>query len=534
MIEAELPDGRILEFPAGTSPDVIQKAVKGMLAPAAPKADKGYIESAAQGVSKGIGDVMFNAQGLVGKGLEKLGAEQAGQFLQRDAEMRKQQEAQTLAPYKEANPMTAGGGELAGEIIGTLPVGGALAKGVLRAAPQATNLASALRTGGMSAGEAAGARGLATRIGGGAATGGAAGAMINPEDAGTSAAIGAALPVGGALIRGTGMAAQKLAGGMTGAGSEAMSQAFKAGQAGGDVAQTFTKNMRGGADMTDVLDVAKSNLAKMNADKQAAYRADMNALKTDKTILDFGGIDKSLGDAFGKVAFKGQIKNEGAANYLGKAQAEIDNWKQLDPAEFHTPEGLDALKQKVGDILESIPFEQKTARSAVGDVYNGIKNEIKKQAPKYDETMSAYSEASKLTKEIEQALSLGNRASADTSMRKLQSLMRNNANTNYGNRLDLAGKLEQAGGQQIMPALAGQALNSWTPRGLQSLAVSTPAAMTSMAAGGLPAVAGNYLATSPRLAGELFYGAGKLAKPNALVDALRQGAYRTAPVIGAD
>jgi hypothetical protein len=272
----------------------------------------------------------------------------------------------------------------------------------------------------------------------------------------------------------------------------------------------------------------------MNADKQAAYRADMNALKTDKTVLDFGGIDKSLGDAFGKVAFKGQIKNEGAANYLGKAQAEIDNWKQLDPAEFHTPEGLDALKQKVGDILESIPFEQKTARSAVGDVYNGIKNEIKKQAPKYADTMSAYSEASKLTKEIEQALSLGQKASADTSMRKLQSLMRNNANTNYGNRLDLAGKLEQAGGQEIMPALAGQALNSFTPRGLQSLAVSTPAALTSMAAGGLPAVAANYLATSPRLAGEMFYGAGKLARPNAMVDALRQGAYRTAPVIAAD
>jgi hypothetical protein len=447
---------------------------------------------------------------------------------------------QQAKPYKDQMPIATGAGELAAEIGATLPVGGALAKGVTKAASYAPQIASkvnplaeALRTGGMSAGGMTGAGGLATRMAGGAATGGASAALIDPNDADLGAIIGAGLPAGGALLKGAGIAAQKLAGGMTGAGGEAMGQAFKAGQTGGQTAETFTKNMRGQSEMTDVLDVAKSNLAKMNADKQAAYRADMNALKTDKTVLDFGGIDKSLGDAFGKVAFKGQIKNEGAANYLGKAQAEIDNWKQLDPAEFHTPEGLDALKQKVGDILESIPFEQKTARSAVGDVYNGIKGEIKKQAPKYDETMSAYSEASKLTKEIEQALSLGQKASADTSMRKLQSLMRNNANTNYGNRMDLAGKLEQAGGQEIMPALAGQALNTWTPRGFQSLAQSPLAAIGSYAAGGVPAAAANFIGTSPRLAGELFYGAGKLAKPNAMVDALRQGAYKSAPVLSA-
>lgn len=181
---------------------------------AAPKADKGYIESAAQGVSKGIGDVMFNAQGLVGKGLEKLGAEQVGQFLQRDAEQRKQQEAQTLAPYKASNPMTAGGGELAGEIIGTLPVGGAFAKGVTKAASYAPQIASkvnplaeALRTGGFSAGGMTGAGGLATRMVGGAATGGASAALIDPNDAGMGAAIGAVAP---SVVKGLGMAGKAM------------------------------------------------------------------------------------------------------------------------------------------------------------------------------------------------------------------------------------------------------------------------------------------------------------------------------------
>lgn len=516
------PDAYLAQAPA-FDPDAYLKG--------APKAEKGYLESLGAGLGAGVGNVALGAQNLIGMGLEKLGAQGAGQWLQRDAAMGKEKLKGEVAPYKEANPMTAGGGELAAEIASTLPVGGALAKGVSMipgASQKAASLIQALRTSGMSGGN------LATRAAGGAATGGASAALINPEDAGMGATIGGALPMAGPLVRGAGNVASKVIGQTTGAGDEALREALRAGRAGGQTAETFAKNMRGGADMTEVLGAAKSNLAEMNAAKQAAYRSDMNALKTDKTVLAFDGIDNSVKDALGKVTFKGQVKNEGAANYLSKAQAEIDNWKSLDPAEFHTPEGLDALKQKVGDILESIPFEQKTARSAVGDVYNGIKGEIKKQAPKYADTMKAYQEASELTREIERALSLGNRASADTSMRKLQSLMRNNVNTNYGNRLDLAKQLEAAGGNEIMPAIAGQALNSFTPRSLQGLAASSPAMIGSYAFGGLPGVAANAALTSPRIAGEAAYAIGKATRPNAMVNALRQGAYRSAPVLSAE
>jgi hypothetical protein len=144
--------------------------------------------------------------------------------------------------------------------------------------------------------------------------------------------------------------------------------------------------------------------------------------------------------------------------------------------------------------------------------------------------MKAYQEASELTKEIERALSLGQKAAADTSMRKLQSLMRNNVNTNYGNRLDLAKQLEAAGGNEIMPAIAGQALNSFTPRGLQGVAA------TGLGGFGIanPATLAALPLTSPRLMGEAAYGLGKVTRPNALASALRQGVYRGAPVVAAD
>jgi len=322
-----------------------------------------------------------------------------------------------------------------------------------------------------------------------------------------------ALRGGAKVVSGAGTLAKKVLGGTTGVGEEAISQAYRAGKTGGETASTFTANMRGASNMDDVLTAAKENLRSMVDQKQKAYRSGMVDIRKDKSVLDMSGIEKSLNDSFGMASFKGQIKNESAANALGKINKEIANWKSLDPAEFHTPEGLDALKQKIGGIVEEIPFEQKTARFAAGKVYDSIKSEITKQAPEYSKVMGEYSGASDTIKEIERALSLGpsGKVAADTSMRKLQSLMRNNANTNYGTRTNLAKTLEQAGGQELMPALAGQAVNEWTPRGIQKATAGTGGAGLALT-GNLPAAAGLAAVSSPRLVGEASYGAGQLVK----------------------
>jgi len=98
-----------------------------------------------------------------------------------------------------ADPESAafGVGKLGTEIAGTMGVGGALARGATAmpgVATRAAPLLDAVRTAGMSAGGVQGARGVALRAGGGGITGAAAAGLVNPEDAGTGAAIGAALP----------------------------------------------------------------------------------------------------------------------------------------------------------------------------------------------------------------------------------------------------------------------------------------------------------------------------------------------------
>jgi hypothetical protein len=88
-------------------------------------------------------------------------------------------------------------GKIGGEIAGTLGVGPAVA-GAAGAVPQIASRAGpvldAIGTAGMRAGGLQGARGMATRMAGGAITGGASAGLVDPTQAGMGAAVGAALP----------------------------------------------------------------------------------------------------------------------------------------------------------------------------------------------------------------------------------------------------------------------------------------------------------------------------------------------------
>lgn len=365
---------------------------------------------------------------------------------------------------------------------------------------------------------AADAATLLTGVGGAAKLGGLnklsqlatkAGTTIDPLAATVRAG------VGGAKLAGKG-AAEIIGALGTRTGGKSIRDAATAGYegakgvpGGAQKLEEFTGNLRGTIPMESVLDDARSAVAQMGREKGAAYRQGMSQVSADKTVLDFSGIDQAVNKAGQAVSFKGQAKNARAAQVQQAIAEEISAWKQLAPAEFHTPEGLDALKQRIGGIVESLPFEEKTARMAGREIYNAVKAEITKQAPVYSKTMKDYSEASELITEIERALSLGNRAAADTAMRKLQSLTRNNANTNYGNRLELAQELEQHGAPNLLSNLSGQALNSWTARGLGGM---LQGATAGIGAGTMnPAAIPLLAAQSPRLMGEAALATGRAA-----------------------
>ena len=481
---------------------------------AAPKAETTMMENIKQGagnVAAGLvrGAGSIGATLLAPKDIISDAIDGKGLSLASNRQRRADMDSALGSMGAETDSFGYGAGKLAGEIAGTAGAGGVAANVISKVAPTAAaampGMIQALRTGGMSANGA----GMATRTAGGAVSGGLAAALVNPEDALTGAAIGGTLPGGvkaaglaGALLkRGAAGVTTNALGLTTGAGGEAVNTAYQAGKKGGT---SFLDNMRGNVPFDDVLSETKSALTKMRLDRGTQYRSGMTDIANDKTVIDFAPVDKAVGALQSMGNYKGQVINKNASGTVDEISGLVNQWKSLDPAEFHTPEGLDALKQAIGDIRDTTQFGT-AARKSADQAYNAVKAEITSQAPTYAKVMKDYSQASETLKEVEQALSLGNKASADTSMRKLQSLMRNNVNTNYGNRLSLARQLE-SNGAEILPAIAGQAMSSMTPRGLQGLA-ATGAGIASIAN---PAALALLPTTSPRLVGEAAYGLGAM------------------------
>lgn len=306
----------------------------------------------------------------------------------------------------------------------------------------------------------------------------------------------------------------------TGAGAPSIREAAKAGRAGGDKAAAFQEQLRGTAPINDVVATAKEAVSKLRQDRSDSYRQNIDVVKQDKTVLDFSTIDKAVSSVKNMGLYNGKVVNPSANETWKKIDGLVEDWKTSDPAKFHTPEGLDALKKAVGDVRDSSEYGT-PARRVADQVYHAVKNEIVSQAPQYSKVMKDYEVASDLLKEMEKTLSLNPKANVDTTVRKLQSIMRNNANTNYGRRAELGNILEQNGADTMMPQLAGQALSAITPRSLSGIGSALSgggAALTHPMA--LPALA----LTSPRLMGEASYYSGILGRlPNA--------APQTSPIV---
>jgi hypothetical protein len=296
----------------------------------------------------------------------------------------------------------------------------------------------------------------------------------------------------------------------TGGGS--IKTAFASGMKGGESGQAFRDNMRGNIPIDDVVTDAKTALQSMRGDRSASYNKGMASMRADEAapypsaVLKFDEVDKAISSTNSVKNFKGKDLAPETASIRQQIGDVVDEWKSLNPNEYHTPLGMDALKQRIGSIKDSLPYGS-PERVIADRAYNAVRDTIVKQAPDYAKTMKGYEAASKEIKEIEKTLSLNPKASVDTALRKLQSVTRNNVNTNYGKRADLAETLSQHGAPELMEKLSGQAMNAWTPRGLGKFAAPVVAGSSwfnPMAAAMLPLM-------SPRLVGEAAHGAGRVA-----------------------
>lgn len=344
--------------------------------PAAKPADEpGVLKSFGAGLGKGLGEVVLGAQGLVGKGLQKLGEtvtpdaqtlsglitgkkdrgliQSAGDWLANDAESGRARLTSELAPYKAANPLSTGAGEVGGNIVATLPVGGVLAGGMMKAAPTLVRagasapvvegLANSLATSGFRAGATTGATNMLARTAGGAVTGGVSSALVNPDSAGMGAAIGGLLP-----------GATKVAG-MAGS-------AMRNGLAGSTVAPEVSALARRAAELG--VDIPADRIA--NSKPLNALAASLNYVPlSGRAATEKGmesGLNKALSRTFGQDSDNVTMALRKADDQLGaKFESVLKNNKvNVD----------DALMARLGEI------EQTADRELGADGMKAIKGQI--------------------------------------------------------------------------------------------------------------------------------------------------------------
>lgn len=352
--------------------------------------------------------------------------------------------------------------------------------------------ATVLSGGSMAAARAPGAMGTVARVAG------TVGNAIDP----LMAPLNAAKAVGTIIPSAMGMT--------TGVGETAVRNAFHSGVEGGRSGEAFRENLRGVTSPAEVVDDARTALRTMRGERSAQYVQDMAALGTNPKVLQFTDIDNAVASANRVKKFGTQELSPSTAKVRGEIGDVIDEWKSLDPAQYHTVLGLDALKQRIGDIKDALPFNT-PERLVAEKVYSAVRQTIVKQAPEYAKIMKGYETASNQIDEIARTLSLNPKASVDTALRKLQSAIRNNVNTNYGNRTKLAETLSDRGAPELMEKLSGQAMNTWMPRGLGAGIGAAEAAHLAVSGLGhmTPAVAAMLPLSSPRLVGEAVHGVGR-------------------------
>lgn len=305
----------------------------------------------------------------------------------------------------------------------------------------------------------------------------------------------------------------------TGAPAGAFREAFERGAGRQRVGVTplteeFRAGIAGGIPPEDLVARAKSAMQEMREAASRDYRSGMVDISQDKSILSFDELDKALADMRRDAMYKGEVVKPDVLATVDEMEGIINDWRALDPAEFHTPEGFDKLKQRLFEATEGIPLDDRARRRAASAVYGATKDTIRKQAPTYSSVMDQYADAQQTLGRMESELGLG-RGPIDTAATKLTQRP-----PSRKGRDDLLSMLADYD-PKLAAQVAGEQLSPIMPRGLRGVGAGLG---TALAVGNVASLG----TLSPRVMGEVAYGAGRASVPiGQTVDFIRQNPTAT-------
>lgn len=310
----------------------------------------------------------------------------------------------------------------------------------------------------------------------------------------------------------------------TGSGKASIQKAFEGGK-------DFTDAMRGKVSGEEILSTTKGALQSIKDDRAATYLPRLQDLSKNTKQLDMTPIKNTLGSlkkAFnirdnpdGTLDFSRSTINKNAVGDTEQIISIVDDW--LNDPVYQNPSGLDILKRKLDDFYS----ESKNSRVLVSALKNKVKETIVKEVPEYALMVKDYEKSSNFIDEITRTLSVGDRATADTGIRKLMTALKDN----YDFRRDLMGKIDDATGNNIQSKIAGYNLSGLTPQGFMGKSFDVGILAGAFLAAD-PKIASALVLASPRVVGEFMNVFGKLynteQKIRSIVKpSIRQGAFQT-------
>lgn len=300
--------------------------------------------------------------------------------------------------------------------------------------------------------------------------------------------------------------------------------------------EAYTGHLRDQRPVEEIVAEMEAGVQRIRDAASERYATDMAGVRADQTILNFDNIDAALANLKSRAYYKDQVRDPAAARAYGDVQSIVEEWKSHPPADFHTPEGMDALKQRIGGLEQKYQTENdRAAASIVGGVRKTVAEEITQQAPSYAEAMKNYSEAKDLLGNIRLTLDSG-KGRTDSTIRRLQGILRRDDPGYAGKLIE---QVDAGPGTHLREMIAGRAGEPIRPERYRAAVAggmglaSLPLEMLLSGNMANLALDPKYLAMmtmmSPRVVSTGAYGAGRAAGLAELAAKGGYGTYQASP-----
>ncbi len=286
---------------------------------------------------------------------------------------------------------------------------------------------------------------------------------------------------------------------LTGAETETVLRAAKGTEA-------FRMGMKGNVNAQQIYNEADSALDKMLQTRSTEYKAALPELQRSKVNLDIIPLKDEMNKKLSE--FGVQFNNQGKIirSTLDRSTVKdaervidmIDNWG-IQPGDL-TPSGVDMLKRN----LDSFYSPNKNISAFITPLRNKAKELITNEVPGYAHQMKKYEQWSELIRDIRQNLSMGDKSSIESGIRKLMSSLRDDNEF----RRSLIQELEKMGQAPLLDKIAGLRMKGIIPLQHGGTQLVGAEILSSIITGNPKVLGGLYLA-SPRLMGETINALGR-------------------------